>query len=798
MHWNYFKIAFRNLYKQLAYTLINVVGLSTGIAAFLLIMLFVQYHFSFDKHIPEADRCYRLIQIQQAEGVGEQHVAFNPGPMAPELPRSIPEIEYGVRMLNWGTVQIRVDDAFYAQDNAYYTDSVAFDVFGIQLIIGNPMEALKNINSIVISETVAKKLFGSAEKAFGQTISLNYSNGYLITGIMQDQPATAHLQLEVLISYQSIENQYEYLRSWDSNSMPVYVRLKEQANPAIVGQKITQLLEDNKDYDFFDESPKIYLQPLNDIHSGSGHIKFQLNHFPVNLNLLLAILITALIIIAIACINFINLAIARSVKRAKEVGVRKTLGASRLNLVYQFIGESMIITFISIILALLIVELSLPKFNQLLNTELKLSFYTNPLFNTGLISIWAGISLFSGFYPAFYMSRYQAVEVLKGIRNTGSKFGGLLSKALVVFQFTMAIGLTFIVLVTYRQIQFIGNKDLGYNYKHVIGLMIPGPDVKANGQILKQEIKNLNGIINTALASDINGVAGSQTTIEVADTTNTRMMTRMGYVDEDFFDLMEIPVILGRNFEKSFKTDEIEAVILNQAAINALGWDEPLGKKFKAFGNDTLPARTVVGVISDYHYYSIHSRIEPAAFYLRRDGYNMVCIKHNRSDLEAFKTDLKIKWQELFPGNPFQLVTAEERLEREYRSDRYSLQLFTMFTILALLISGLGLYGLTALRVEQRSREVAIRKVLGGNLLQMMLLIAKEFLFLLIFATILSLPIAWLLSNQLLSYFAYAISISAVEPILAVGIALLIALFTISFHARRIAVNNPINALKTE
>lgn len=798
MFWNYLKIAFRNLYKQHAYTLINVVGLSTGIAAFIIIMMFVQYHFSFDKYIPEQDRFYRLIQVQHGQGVGEQHVAFNPGPMAPELPLAIPEVEYAVRMLNWGTVLLRVGDVFFEQRNVYYTDSVVFKTFGIKLIKGNPGDVFKTMNSVVLSKSAAEKTFGSVDAAYGQTIELNHEKDFLISGIMEDQPLNAHLQIEMLVAYQSMERKNAFLRSWNSNSMPVYVRLRPNADATIVGEKITQLLEDHKEYDFFTQSPKIYLQPLNQIHSKSRIVKFQLNHAPVDFSLLIAILITAIIIIAIACINFINLAIARSVKRAKEVGVRKTLGASRLNLVYHFIGESLIITFVSVVLALIYVEISLPEFNQILQSELRLSFFTNPLLNIGLFGIWIGISLLSGFYPAFYMSRYQAVEVLKGIRDSGSRFGGWLSKALVVFQFAVAIGLTFIVLVTNKQIMYIANKDLGYNYKNVIALKIPGPDNQKNSQLLKQELKQINGVMATAAVSDINGVAGSQTTIWVDDTTDIKMMTRMGYVDEDFFDLMEIPVVLGRNFDKTFKTDELEAVILNQAAVEALDWEDPIGKQFKPFGADTLPKRTVIGVISDYHYYSIHSRIEPAAFYLRPDGYNMVCIRHNRSDIETFKTDLETKWQELFPGNPLQLVTAEERLEREYRGDRNSLKLFTLFTVLALLISALGLYGLTALRIEQRSREIAIRKVLGGNMVQMILLVAKEFLVLVGIAILISLPVAWLFSLQLLDRFAYTITISLLEVISAIGIALLIALITIIFHSGRIVTNNPVNALKTD
>lgn len=799
MHWNYLKIALRNLVKQPSYAFINIIGLSTGIAAFLLIMLFVQYHLSFDKHIPDAENLYRVIQIQQAEGVGEQHVAFNPGPLAPEAVRSIPEITQAVRMINWGTVQTRVNESFFAQNNVWYTDSSAFEIFGIELLFGTTDKALDDKKNVVLSESVAKKLYGTSEDALGKTIELNYKEGFVVRAIMKDQPIESHLQIEMLLSYDWIEEQYGFLRNWGSNSMAVYVRLRPNADPAVIGEKLTQLIEENKRVeDSFLNSPIIYLQNVDEIHGNSGHIKFQMNHLPLDNNLLIAIFITALIIISIACINFINIAIARSVKRAKEVGVRKTLGASRINLVSQFIGESLIITFLALLIALILVELSLPNFNQLLNTELSLDFVSNPTFNIGLVGLWAGISLLSGFYPAFYMSRYQAVEVLKGIKDSGSKFGGLLSRALVVFQFAVAIGLVFIVLVASRQIHFVMNKDLGYNYENVIGIVIPGPDVASNAKIIKETFSQIKGVSGLAAASNINGVAGSQNTIQVDDTADTRMMTRMGYVDEDFFELMEIPIIQGRDFNHEYTTDETEAVIINQAAVEALGWDSPIGKRFHPFGYDTLPKRTVIGVISDYHYYSIHSRIEPAAFYLNREGYQIVCLKHNRNDIETFNEELEAKWQELFPGNPYQSVIVKERLEREYRSDRAGLQLFSMFTFLALLISSLGLFGLTSLRVEQRSREIAIRKVIGGNLSQMILLIISEFMKLVGVAALIAVPPAFLLSQQLISHFAYTIKITPLEPLISIFIAGFIALSTIFFQAWKVASSNPANALKTE
>jgi len=798
MYNNYFKIAFRNLFRQFSYTLINVVGLSSGIAAFLLIMLYIQFHLSFDKHIPEVENLYRVIQIQQAEGVGEQHVAFNPGPLAEEAVKVIPEIKDAVRMMAWGAVPVRVEENYHTQDNVIWTDQSVFRIFGIKLIAGDTTNALTELKSVVISLKDAKKYFGSAENAIGKQFVFNYENGYTIRAVMENQPENAHLQMDMLVSFESALSKYGFLKDWGSNSMGVYVTLNPSAKPHEAAEKIYNLLIENRALKTLSSSPEIYLQAVSDIHLHAGHIKFQNNYAQGDFSLIIAFVIIAMIIIIIACINFINLAIARSVKRAKEVGVRKTLGASRINLVYQFLGESVIITLLALIAALLIVELSLPEFNRLLDIQLNMQFSNNPLFSVGLVVIWILISLLSGVYPALFISRYQAVEVLKGARESGSKFGGWLSKALVIFQFSVAIALIFLVIVTNRQIQFVMNKDLGYNYDKVIGVKLHGGDVAQDAAMLKQEFKKLSGVERVATASNINGVAGNQFTITVDDTANRKLMVRAGYIDAGFFSLMDIPIIEGNNFNEAYTTDD-EAIILNQAAVKALGWSNPIGKKFKSFNEtDSLQKPTVIGVISDYHYYSIHSKIEPAVYMLNPDGYGIVCIKYQTEQASAVIEALENSWNKLLPGKPFDWISAQERLERQYRNDQNSIRLFTLFTVLAILISALGLYGLTALRVEQRSREIGIRKVLGGSVFQMMHLIIREFLILIGIAGLIALPIGYIFAQQMLSQFAYAVNINVLDGLLSLLAASLIAIITVSIHARRAAVSNPVISLKND
>lgn len=798
MFHNYLKIAIRSLMKQFSYTLINVIGLSTGVAAFLMIMLYLQFHLGFDKQIPEQEKLFRVVQIQQADGVGEQHVAVNMGPLSEALKAGLPEVVDAVRIMNWGSMPIRIGDDYYNQENAMWADQSVFRLFGIQLVEGDTTGLLVDPQSIVLSENLAVKYFGSVSAAIGQIMEFNHEKGFVVRAVMQDQPEESHMPMAMLVSYASAEQRFPWLKEWGSNTMSVYIKLDNQNSVPVVEKKIAEQAKVFFDDDDADRAPKMYLQAVGDIHLYSGHIKFQVNSRQGDYLVVLAFMVIAVLVIMIACINFINLAIARSVKRAKEVGVRKALGANRRNLIYQFLGESMIITLLSIIASLILVELSLPTFNGLLDTTLEIRFLSNPVFNIGLVGLWLMVSLLSGIYPAFYMSRMQAVDVLKGVRKKNTSTSGYLSKSLVVFQFSVAIVLIFIVIITTRQINYVMHKDLGYNPENVVGLMLQGDDNERDAEILKQQVRNQVGVQKVAAASFINGVAGNQSTITVDDSASTRLMARFGYVDEDFFPLMEIPFVEGRNFSSDIVSDAYESVIINEAALKALGWEQAVGRQFRPLFNDSIHKKTVIGVISDYHYYSIHHRIEPAIYIMYPEGYGVVCVKFNQADQAAFIDRLEESWQGVFPHRPFEWISVGERVEKQYRNDRNSATLFTVFTVLSLLISALGLYGLTAMRVEQRTKEIGIRKVLGGSIWQLMSMITREFLLLVTLAGIIAIPLGYYFAMQILQQFAYAIGIAWYDAFFAIVAALFIALLTIAYHAHHAANANPVVSLKYE
>jgi putative ABC transport system permease protein len=551
--------------------------------------------------------------------------------------------------------------------------------------------------------------------------------------------------------------------------------------------------------EMFYKPARMYLQPVKDVHLHSNHIKFQINNKMGNSKIILVFVVVALLTILIACINFINLAIARSVKRAKEVGIRKVLGANRSKLVYQFLGESIIITLIAILLSLVLVELALPEFNRILDTELVLSILGNPLLNIGLVLIWLAVSLLSGIYPAIFMSRYKAVEVLKGVSAQSARAKGWLGKTLVVFQFSVATVLIFVVIVTNRQVNYVLNKDLGYNYENVLGVSIQGGNVAEKVGQLRARFSALPGVTGFAAASNINGVSGNQSTITVDDSTETRITVRFGYVDEDFFPLMGIRMLEGRNFSRDYPNDDVASIILNQAAVDFLGWENPIGKRFMPLGMDTADnRRTVIGVINDYHYYSVHSRIEPAAYIIRPFEFGMACIKFDGQSGKEMAALAEEVWMDMYPSSPYNWVLASERLERQYAGDRNTLRVFIMFTVLSILISAMGLYGLTAINVEQRTREIGIRKVLGGSVGQLMKLIFKEFVILILIAGLIALPVGYYFSLQFLDQFAFSIPISWYYAVIAIGASLLIATLTIVYHASKAAALDPVDSLKYE
>jgi len=797
MFTNYLKIAFRNILKQRVYSIINITGLTIGIAAFLLIVMYIQNELSFDTNIPESKRVYRCVEIQHPAGVDDQHVAVTMAPLGPAMRQDFPEVEEFTRVLSWGGIPLTYEGERFNEAFLVHADTTVFDMFGIELIMGDKSTALSDPYSLIVQEEHAVKYFGSVDKAIGKVVNYDNYKDLKVTAVMENQPSHSHQRMEMIVPFELMLEKHEWLNEWGSNTLTTYVKLKPNTDVELLESKFHEWLLPYVQPQDTSSMFQLYLQEVGDIHLKSNHIKFQRNHSQGDITMVYVFIITAFLIILIACVNYINMAIARSFRRSKEVGIRKVLGANRRSLIYQFLGESTAFTFISIILSLIIVDLLLSFFNSTFHVELNMDFIHNPLFNVGLILILILASLFSGSYPAFYLSRFQPVKVLKGSKERDMGGSGNLTKALVIFQFVISISLIISISVTYSQFHYALNKDMGIEYSDVLNINtynVPNERIET----LRNEL-NLNpDILDMCQSSYINGVSGSQNTLHVNDSAGTPITCRVGVVDYDYFSMMNVPILLGRNFEKDRGTDECCALILNQSAVDYFGWEDPLDHSFQPFWSDTTITRKVIGVIRDYHYYNLHSKIEPAAYIVEPSQYHSLLIKVDARAKQEVSTFIEDKWVEHIPGIPFEADYAEEIIREQYSDEADNVKMFSFFTILSILVSCLGLYGLTAFMIEQKKKEIGIRKVYGSKVVQIVWLLANSFLKLVFIAGLIASLIAWYFMDKALDNFAYRIDLSWYYFVGSILAAMIIAMLTIVYHSVKVALSNPVEVLRYE
>lgn len=794
MIYNYIKIALRNIIRNKTYSIINILGLTIGISASIMILLFVQYHYNFDDHIKNSENKYRIIEIQQADGVGEQHVAFTMGPLARQMEADYPEVKQACRVMPWGGGLLTYGQDSY--DNSYFSfaDTNVFDMLSIELIHGNPATALENIESLCFSESMAKKVFGSVEEAMGKMVRMGNHGSLKVTGVFKDMTLNSHLYFDVIAPFELAMRQNQWLTNWFNNSLVTYVELKDNTNVEKFEEKFRDYLTNFAPEERDPESLyKFYLQPYKDIHLKSGHIKFQHTRKMGNQTFVWVLSGVGLALLLIACINYINLSIARSVKRSREVGMRKVLGASRDKLIYQFMGESLIITSLSILLSLGLVEILMPEFNAIMRTAI--DFQISLSFVVVLLGILIIVSAISGFYPAVYLSRYNPATVLKG-DSEKSISSTTLTRVLVGFQFFVSTVLIIFIIVTNQQVNYIKEKDLGFNYDNIVNLHLYYEENPQKYKLFKSELLQHSIIKNAAYTSSISGASGSQSTMQLADTTEASVMVRVCAADESFIPMMDIELLEGRNFHKGSSIDSNTALIVNQAFVNHFGWENPIGKRIQPFDSDTN--RIVIGVVKDYHYHNLYAEIEPAAFMISTYRMNEINIKFAESNKEEALDLIEEKWNTFFPGKPFNPRIAESMIMRDYGEVLRTLTLFTVFVFISLFISGLGLFGLSSLYVERKIKEIAIRKVLGGSVLQINLLIIKDFALLIGIAGLLAIPAGYKMLEGFLSEFAYHTQIHWYYFVIAIAATMILGTITVLIKSIKAAYSNPVDTLKYE
>ncbi|MEO5890557.1 MAG: ABC transporter permease [Ferruginibacter sp.] len=785
---NYLKIALRNLVHHKAYSILNIAGLAIGMACSILILLWVNDELSFDRFHANANQLYRLTC-----NAGDFKAAVTPAGMAEGLQSELPEIKAAVRMSKPSTHLFEVGVNKFEEKSGFFADSNFLQVFTFSLVKGNPQTALQRPDGILITESMAKKYFGN-EEALGKTLRKDNSDNCTVTGILANIPSNSHLQFDFILPMSSIANTDDELKNKAWGDFNFYTYLQLNKNTTASSPALTSLSGRIKKI-YKTHIPKMQiefqLQPLTAIHlhsdlqidvPGHGNVQY------VNI-----LFIVALFIIAVACINFMNLATARSARRAKEVGLRKVVGAGRYQLILQFLGESMIISFFSLLLAVGIVWLLLPAFNMLAEKKLTFHLFDGKIMLT-LLSIAFLTGILSGCYPALYLSGFKPIKVLKGKLTLGG--GNLLFRnGLVVTQFVVSIVLLVGTAVVYKQLNFIKNKNLGFEKSNLLYMPMTG-ELWNKQQALKTELLQNPLTSNSSVISELPTkiVAGNIDVKWEGKDPNLQVVIPSMAVDENFISVFKMTMLTGRGFATEFKGDSSNFVI-NEKAMQVMGMDEKSAVGKSLYFNGIKG--TIIGVVKDFNFKSLQYVIEPLVLRLNNWG-GLAIVRTQPGNTEATIKAMEKINARLNPSYPFTYDFLDKDIDNLYRSAQQMGRIFNLFAILAIFISCLGLYGLSAFMAEQRIKEIGVRKVLGASIFNIVYLLSGSFTRLIVIAIVVAVPLSWFAIDSWLNGFAYRINVSWIIFVGASLAALLIAWVTVSYESIKAAVANPVKSLRTE
>jgi putative ABC transport system permease protein len=798
---NYFKTAWRNLWKNKIYSAVNIVGLAIGMAACILIILFVSYEKSFDNF--HSKNIYRLNEVQKFEGmVASQKVALSMFPMGPTLQKEFPEIKNFTR-ISWAQkVQMNYQDKRIYLPQIFLVDSTFLQLFDFKLLKGNRETVLEKPNSAVITEATAEKLFGK-ENPIGKTIT-HYggdTTSSIVTGVLENVPQNSQLQFDALFSFSTYYSTHpEMSNNWGGNWLNTYFELAPNTNIAALEKKFPAYLKKYMAEGNQWKSYELFLLPLKDVHANANDIGLDyINYQKFDKNYTNIFFIIALIVLLIACINFMNLSTARSAERAREVGIRKSVGAHRRQLSTQFISESVILSLTALVLAVVLVELFLPYINNLSQRNLQFPLFSNWWLFLSVISSTVIIGILSGLYPAAYLSAFQAVKVLKGSVQTGRNKSQL-RNILVVTQFSSAIFLMIATIFAVRQLHYMQSRDPGFSREQVVAVPLDEITFK-KFDIIKQDLLKSSLVSGVTGAQDVLGSHLDQSGIQfqgdgpLRHLTGTRLI-----VDHDYLKLYKIPLLLGKNFSSEASVNGKEYII-NESLAKELLKDNPkkpmswlLGKNF---GFDSIGY--IIGIAKDFNFNSLHYKIETMFMYNQKDwGFSNMSVKLNGSKAGDALAFIQSVWQKNCPDHPFEYQFLDDRFADVYRTDTQVSQIVGILATLAIIISCLGLFGLASYSAERRVKEVGIRKVLGASVQNIVAMLSKDFLKYVLIAALIAWPLAWFSIYKWLQDYAYRIDISWWIFLFAVLIAIIIAFITISFQAIKAAIANPVKSLRTE
>jgi putative ABC transport system permease protein len=794
---NLVKIALRNLLKDKAYSGINILGLTIGITCSLFLLMYIMDELTYDTYHAKAKNIYRIVSnIKEPDNAFTWAVVQRP--MAVELRDNYPEVLNAVRFDGIDRSLYRNGDVKFYEDRFFLADSTVFDLFTYPFIAGDPSTALDNPFSLVLTERTAKKYFAEPADALNQSLTNEQNETFKITGVMKDVPTNSHFRFDGLVSSGT---RPQFTGGWGGFGTTTYIELPNGYDLSKMYTSFDKILGEkvNPIFDKFGIKVKYELQPILDIHL---HSKIQDEaEAGGDISYIYIFSAVAILMILIACINYMNLATARSAGRAKEVGLRKVMGSARRQLIAQFLTESVVVTVISLILSLVIIYLALPAFNTLANKQLPFSYILQTPVLLGLVGIILVTGILGGSYPAFYLSGFTPLSVLKG--KLASKGGSsVFRKILVVAQFAMSIFMLISTFIVYDQLQFLREKDLGFDKENVVRFDVDGRVKRPTMDELVANIRKLPSVVAVGRANAGPGEGIGKNVFQVEDAEG-KMVDRgvdLYAADYDFVETMGMKVVTGREFSKDNPGDTTRAVIVNESMVSRMGWKDPIGKRFQTGdGQGNNFNRQVVGVIKDYNQGSLYEVIEPLMIVLGTNPHNMF-VRLSPGDQRTAVEAIEKEFKGVFPDQPFEYKFLDADLDSQYQADKKRSQIFTAFSGLTIVIACLGLLGLAAYTTERRTKEIGVRKVIGASVNGLVLLVSKEFFAWVSIGTLLAFPAAWFFTDRWLENFAYRIQLGDewLTFVLSAIVALLITMLTVGYHVVRAALANPVNALRDE
>lgn len=787
---NYLKIAWRNLYKNKVFSLIHILGLTIGITVCMMIFLYVGNEFSVDKFHSQGKNIYRVMRGFRADAL---RVPYLSGPYGPALLNDFPnEIKQAVRVQpNSGLISF--GDKAFAEKNMYVTDPDFFTLFSFPLLKGDPATVLKEPNSIVLTEKLAKKYFGSVDKAMGKIVKLDKNNDLKVTGVAKNVPSNSHLFFDLIIPIAN-EAKQDGFNVWMNNSMFVYLRLNDHVTPAQLTRQFPQFVNKYLSADMarMRFHVDLALTPLSDVYFEPASSFDNVKHG--DKAVVYIFISIAILIMLIACINFMNLSTVRAVERSKEVGLRKVMGAMRNHLIFQFIGESLLLALISCTLAVGLLFLLMPKYNELLGYTLTVQWNSWPIyaFLAGVILV---VGFLAGSYPAFFLSAFSPIQALKSKLQLNK--GAFFRQSLVILQFCISVLLIVGTIVINKQMSYVKNKKLGYDQAQIAVISIDNNDIYNNRQAFKHDLQNNTNIQSVSLMSGEPGGFHDIHNFNVEGQADP-FKSRTEFADFEFVKTLGLKIIAGRDFSPQLVTDSAKAILINRTAAQRLGFSpqQAIGKWIKDTGRDTVN-RTIVGVVEDYNFLSLKEHIDALVISPLEDR-RVILVKLKPGNIQAGMDAIKAEYTRVAPVYPFEYTFLDQKFDTEYKTDIRQQTILNIFSGLAIFIACLGLFGLASFTAAQRTKEIGVRKVLGSSVQNIVFLLSRDLLKPVLIATIIALPLGYLCMNKWLQNFAYRTPLSWYIFFAAAALTFIIAIITVSFRSVKAALANPVKSLRSE